>query len=89
MISTDQESQAKQKLMQESDGETTQWASFHMQSTFNESATQSRMIEMDEHNAFSDGVDDDSKLLLRPSRMNPKRMKLPWALTQFHFVPQS
>lgn len=86
MISTDQESQAKEKLIQESDGDTTQWASFHMQSAFNETVTQSRMIEMDEHNAFSDGGEDDSKQLLRPSRINNKRMKLPRAWSSLLFL---
>ena len=86
MISTDQESQAKEKLIQESDGETAQWASFHMQSAFNESVMQSRMIEMDEHNAFSDGGEDDAKQLLRPSRINNKRMKLPRACSSLFLL---
>eukprot|EP00354_Favella_ehrenbergii_P006750 CAMPEP_0170472384 /NCGR_PEP_ID=MMETSP0123-20130129/14436_1 /TAXON_ID=182087 /ORGANISM="Favella ehrenbergii, Strain Fehren 1" /LENGTH=102 /DNA_ID=CAMNT_0010740643 /DNA_START=349 /DNA_END=657 /DNA_ORIENTATION=- len=56
-------------MLQESDGESTKWASFQIPSTYDEN----KMIELDEQFADSDGGEEDNKLLLRHKRTTAQR----------------
>ena len=47
--------------MQESDGESSKWASFQIPSKDEEAGTASKMIELDEQYADSDGAEDDRR----------------------------